>query len=322
MFEDSAFLVASSMSYICLFFVLTFFKYEVIFRTGVILVAATGFFFPILYGLPYIIILWRILVGLNVATDQELYIARCIEQIDLDKADFSSSTTLNHWAVVIQESGGYFYTHAVGNVISGKGKKIPFKEMEEDTLAKYRLDHVGFVTRTQRETKIRELVDAEPMVSGNSCQEYAVDIAFQLSSSRTYTFVKIMALPRMRNTILFIAVALSTAFAVFGHPYARVLNPLFLTNLFAAWELSRIGIHNQAQKVHLQYISSVFRAYIIYPRRGDFFLLLFICGCFAFLYQQLDSRELIVISSLVFVLVLVLLKRTHGRDMARFLGQN
>ena len=117
MFEDSAFLVAVSMSYICLFFVLTFFNYEVIFRTGVILVAATGFFFPILYGLPYIIILWRILVGLNVATDQKLYIARCIEQIDMDKADFSGSTTLNHWAVVIQDSGGYFYTHAVGNVV-------------------------------------------------------------------------------------------------------------------------------------------------------------------------------------------------------------
>lgn len=249
-------------------------------------------------------------MGLNVATDQELYIARCIEQIDMDKADFSGSTTLNHWAVVIQDSGRYFYTHAVGNVVSGEGKKIPFKEMEVDKLSKYRLDHVGFVTRNQRETKTRELVDAEPMVSGNSCQEYAVDIAFQLSSSRTYTFVKIMALPRMRNTVLFIALALSTAFVVFGHPYARVLNPLFLTNLFAAWELSRIGIHNQAQEVDLRYISSVFRAYFIYPRRGDFFLLLFICGCFAYLYQQLDSREFIVISSLLFVVVLVLLRRT------------
>ncbi|XP_068678069.1 uncharacterized protein [Montipora capricornis] len=311
MFEDSAFLVAVSMSYICLFFVLTFFKYEVIFRTGVILVAAFGFFFPILYGLPYIIILWRILVGLNVATDQKLYIARCIEQIDMDKADFSGSTTLNHWAVVIQDSGGYVYTHAVGNVVSGEGIKIPFREIKEDKLGKYRLDHVGFVTRNQRETKTRELVDAEPMVSGNSCQEYAVDIAFQLSSSRTYTFVKIMALPRMRNTVLFIAVALSTAFAVSGHPYARVLNPLFLTNLFAAWELSRIGIHNQAQEVDLRYISSVFRAYFIYPRRGDFFLLLFICGCFAYVYQQVDNRVFIVISSLLFVVVLVLLRRTQ-----------
>ena len=249
-------------------------------------------------------------MGLNVATDQKLYIARCIEQVDMDKADFSGSTTLNHWAVVIQDRGGYVYTHAVGNVVSGEGKKIPFKEMEEDKLSKYRLDQVGFVTRNQRETKTRELVDAEPMVSGNTCQEYAVDIAFQLSSSRTYTFVKIMALPRMRNIVFFIALALSTAFVVFGHPCARVLNPLFLTNLFAAWELSRIGIHNQAQKVDLRSISSVFRAYFIYPRRGDFFLLLFICGCLVYLYQQLDGREFIVISSLLFVVILVLLRRT------------
>ena len=271
--------------------------------------AVSGFFSPILFGLPYIIILWRILVGLNVDTDQELFIARCIEQTDIDKADFSGSTTLNHWAVVINDSGRYFYTHAVGNVVSGDGKKIPFEEMKEDKRSKYRLDRVGFVTQIERENKTRELVDAEPMKSGNSCQEYAVDIAFQLSSSRTYTFAKIMALPRMRNTVLFIAVALSTAFAVFDHPYARVLNPLVVINLFAALELSRIGIHNQAQGVNLRYISSVFRAYFIYPRWGDLFRLLFIFVCFAHLYQRLDSGEFIVISSLLFVVVLALLRR-------------
>jgi hypothetical protein len=139
-------------------------------------------------------------------TDQKLYIARCIEQKDMDKADFSGSTTLNHWAVVIHDGGRYYYTQAVGNVVSGKGKPIPFREMEEDRLNKYRLNPVGFVTQKQRETKTRELVDAKPMVSGNSCQEYAVVIAFQLSSSRTYTFVKIMALPRMRNTVFYSAV--------------------------------------------------------------------------------------------------------------------
>ena len=246
-------------------------------------------------------------MGLNVATGLELYIARCIEQTDMDMADFSGSTTLNHWAVVIHDSGRFFYTRAVGNVVSGGGKEIPFEEMEEAELAEYSFDYVGFVTRNQRETKTRELMDAEPMLSGNSCQEYAVDIAFQLSSSRTYTFAKIMALPRMRNTVLFIAVALSTAFAVSGHPYARVLNPLVLTNLFAAWELSRIGIHNQAQEVDLWYISSVFRAYSMYPGRGDFFVLMFICVAFVYLYQQLDSGEFIVISTLLFAVVLVLL---------------
>ena len=249
-------------------------------------------------------------MGLNVATDQELYIARRIEQIDMDKAEFSGSTSLNHWAVVIQDRGRYFYTHAVGNVVSGDGKKIPFEEMKEDKLSKYRLDRVGYVTLKERETKTRELVDAEPMVSGNSCQEYAVDIAFQLSSSRTYTFAKITALPRMRSTVLFIAVALSTAFAVLGYLFARVLNPLVLTNLYAALELYRIGIHNQAQEVDLRYISSVFRAYYIYPRGGHFFFLLFVCACYAHLYRKLDSEDVIVVSSLLFVVLLMVLRRT------------
>ena len=80
MLEGYALCVAVSLSYICLFIVLTLYKYEVIFRTGVILVAATGFFFPILYGLPYIFVVWRVLVGLNVVTDQKLYIARRIEK--------------------------------------------------------------------------------------------------------------------------------------------------------------------------------------------------------------------------------------------------
>lgn len=309
MFEDYAFLVALSMSYFCLFVVLTFYKYEVMFR-GVILLATIGFFFPILYGLPYILIVWRVLVGLNVATDQKLYIARCIEQIDMDKADFSGSTTLNHWAVVIQDGGRYSYTHAVGNVVSGKGIKIPFREIVEDTLYhQYRLNHVGFVTLKHRETKTRNLVDAEPMVSGNSCQEYAVDIAFQLSSSRTYTFVKIMALPRMRNFVFYSAVILSIAFTVLDYPFARLLNPLFLTNLFAAWELSRIGIHNQTQEVYdLQYIVSVIRAYITYPTRGNFFVLFLICVSSTYLYQRLGIEECIVISSLLFAVVLMLLR--------------
>jgi hypothetical protein len=56
---------------------------------------------------------------------------------------------------VIHDGGRYFYTHAVGDVVSGKGRKIPFREMEEDQLNKYRLNyHVGFVTQKQREKKI------------------------------------------------------------------------------------------------------------------------------------------------------------------------
>ena len=309
MLEDYAFRVAVSLSYICLFIVLTLYKYEVIFRTGVILVAAIGFFFPILYGLPYFFVAWRVLVGLNVVTDQKLYIARRItEHIDMDKADFYSSTTLNHWAVVIQNGDQYFYTHAVGNVVFGRGRKIPFTKIEKDKLENYRLDPVGSVTQKQRETKTSDLVDAEPMVSGNSCQEYAVDIAFHLSSSRTYTFVKTMALPRVRNTVFYSALIFSIVFIALGHPLAVVLNPLFLTNLYVALELSRIGLHNQTQKIHRLYILSVIRAYIKYPTRGNFFVLLLICVSFAYFYQRLGIEECIVIFSLLSMIILMLMR--------------
>ena len=122
LFEDYALSLAFSVSYLCLFIVLTLYKYEVMFRTGVLLVAIIGLFFPMLYGLPYIFIVWRVFIGLNVSTDQKLFIGRHIsnsnnnstEQNDMDKADFSGSTTLNHWVVVIQDGACYMYTHAVG----------------------------------------------------------------------------------------------------------------------------------------------------------------------------------------------------------------
>ena len=311
--QDHALSLAFSASYVCLSIVLTLYKYEVMFRTGVLLVAITGPLFPLLYGLPYIFIVWRVFVGMNVATDQKLFIGRrignsnnkSIEGNDMDKADFSGSTTLNHWVVVVQAGDRYIYTHAVGEVVSGKGEKKPFRVIPETELhQKYCLNHVGFVTRNQRERKTTELVDAEPMMSGNSCQEYAVDLAFQLSSSRTYTFVKTMALPRVRNTVFYIAVITSTALTVLGYPYASLLNPLILTNLFAAWELSRIGIHNQYQGGYLP----VIRAYIRYPTRGNFLALLLICVSLVYFYQRLGIEECVVIASVMFVIMLALLR--------------
>jgi len=51
---------------------------------------------------------------------------------------------------------------------------------------------------------MEEVREMERMESGNSCQEYAVDLAFQLSCSRTYTFMKLVMLPRWRTVICFI----------------------------------------------------------------------------------------------------------------------
>ena len=255
-------------------------------------------------------------MGMNVSTDQKLFIGRrignsdnkSIEKNDMDKADFSGCTTLNHWVVAIQNGSSYIYTHAVdgrGPVISGKGDKIPFKDIPEDKLLqRYRLNHVGFVTRRRREEKLREMVEDEPMASGNSCQEYAVDLAFQLSGSRTYTFVKIMALPRLRNTLFYAALVLSTVLLLLRYHYARLLNPFILTNLFVAWELSRIGFHNHAQGSYFP----VIRAYLWYPTRGNFLVLLLVCVSVVYLYHQLSMDVCMVMASLVLVITIILVK--------------
>ena len=311
--QDYDLKLAFSVSYFCLFVVRTLYNYEVMFRTGILLVAILGPLYPLLYGLPYFFILWRVFVGLNVATDQKLFIGRhtgnsgkkLTEQDDMNKADFSGSTTFNHWVVVIQDGSRFFYTHAVGAVVSGKGKKKPFKEIDEKELhKKYSLNHIGFVTRKKRETKLNEVVDFEPMVSGNSCQEYAVDIAFQISGSRTYTFVKIMALPRFRNTLFHGAVLLSTILTVLDYPYARVFNPLVLTNVFATWELSRIGIHNEPQGAYLP----VIRAYLRYPTKWNFVMLISIFALMFYLYHCSGIDNCVVVTSVLFMIVLVWLK--------------
>lgn len=308
--QDYFLSVAISLSYICLFVVLTLYKYEVMFRYGVFLVAICGPFCQLIYGLPYILIVWRFFVGSNVSTDQELYIGRLkentanklTEQNDIDKADFSGSTTLSHWVVVIKDGDSYYYTHAVGAVTFGKGRKIPFRNILKNKLYElYSLNHVGFVTRRRREEKLREIVDNEPMVSGNSCQEYAVDIAFQISSSRTYTFVKILTLPRLRNTIFYIALIASIVFRYSGYTYARLLSPLIITNLFAAWELSRIGIHNKAQGGYMP----VIRAYIQYPTKGNFLVLLLFSVCLVYLYFRLGMEDCIFVSVALILVALI-----------------
>jgi len=172
--------------------------------------------------------------------------------------------------------------------VLGRGKKKPFVKIEESKLQeKYHLNHVGFVTLNQRESKLIKVVDGERMVSGNSCQEYAVDIAFQLSCSRTYTLFKIMALPRWRNTIFYVAVLLSIIFIGLGYSYALLLNPLILANLFAAWELSRIGIHNQTQTAFLP----VIRAYIQYPTKMNFLTLLIFSASIIYIFQKLFTIQ-------------------------------
>lgn len=288
--------VSISLSFLCLFCVLTVRKYEVVFRRGIIVVALLGLWKPFLFIIPYILVFWRYYVGLNVSTEQKLFIARLLENGE----ESDSSNTLNHWAVVVQQEERFLYTHAVGEVVSGKGKPIPFRKMEQDTLKKYTLTHVGYVTRVSREQKMREIVENEPMRSGYTCQEFAVDIAFQLSSSRTFTFMKMLLLPRIRAVAFWVIVAISVVLQTLNYSPAKLLNFLVITNLFVAWELARIGVHNQPQGR----ILPVFKAYITYPKMQNFLQLFVVVLVLVFFYLRYGLLEALLVLFAIMVIAL------------------
>ena len=291
--------IAVSVSFILLFCVLTLYKYEILYRTMVLLVAIAGLLLPFIFYLPYFFILWRIYVGLNVSTEQMLFIGRLKDAI-MDDSN-TSNATLSHWVVAVQQESRFLYTHAVGEVVSGRGEKKPFKEIKEDALkSKYVLTHVGYVTRRGYSTKMREVVLLEPMKSGNSCQEFAVDIAFQLSSSRTFTFMKIMTLPRFRNMVFYTLISLSVILQTLNITLAKILNIAVITNVFVAIELSRIGIHNQPQKA----ILPVLRAYRDYPTRWNFLQLFLVSVLVFILYHRVGFMETLFTGFVILVIVM------------------
>ena len=234
-----------SLSFLGLFAVLVWYKYEILYRYMVLLISILGLWLPVLYLLPYVLIVWRVFVGKNASTDQVLFIGQIIKSDDIS----DTSDTTSHWVVVVYDQANetYVYTHAVGNVISGEGIKIPFRNMSEDKRRKYRLIEVGSVTRVNRSLKMKNVVDNEMMQSGYSCQEYAIDVAFQLSSSRTYTLVKTMMMLRFRTVAFYSLLLFSAYLCVIDHEFAKFIHPAVITNIFGAMELSRIGTHNTAQ---------------------------------------------------------------------------
>ena len=234
-----------SLSFLGLFAVLIWYKYEILYRYMVLFISILGLWLPVLYLLPYVFIVWRVYVGKNASTDQVLFIGQIIKSDDIS----DTSDTTSHWVVVVYDKANetYVYTHAVGNVISGDGIKIPFRDMLEDKRRKYRLIEVGFVTRVKRSLKMINVVDNEVMQSGYTCQEYAIDVAFHLSSSRTYTLVKTMTMLRFRTVVFYTLLLLSVCLCVIDHEFAKFIHPAVITNIFGAMELSRIGTHNTAQ---------------------------------------------------------------------------
>lgn len=290
--------LAISLSYLCLFAVLVLYKYEILFRTAVLAIVILGLWSPVLYGIPYLLVLWRFFVGLNVSTDQSLHIGRSFESMD----DSDASNTMKHWVVVVQNERRFLYTHAVGDVVSGRGKKKPFKHIAETKLRKtYSLALVGYVTRKGRELKMEEVINKEPMRSGYSCQEFAIDIAFQLSGSRTYTFLKTMMLLRVRTVILYTSIAVSLLLYIFDFPTAKLINVAVIINVFTALELARIGVHNRPQTALLP----VLQAYYNYPTSRNFIQLSLITVLYVVLYLRLGLLDTMFVAFINMCVVLI-----------------
>ena len=297
--------IPTSLSLLILFAVLHFYKYEVMYKWLLAIVAVTGMWFPVLFCAPYFLILWRVFIGKNVTTEHKMFIGQLKphdagDSVGID--EFSDTST--HWVVAMEaeEMEAFLYTHAVGRVVSGKGKKKPFKRICADKLKQsYSLTHVGYVTRRSTEQRMEEVVELEPMKSGNSCQEFAVDIAFQLSSSRTYTFIKTMGIIRVRTFAFYLLFAVSLiAYVIDIHWLAKVFNVVVICNLFVALELSRIGYLN----TRVQHgILPVLKAYIRYPTSWNFLQLFLISLILFVLHYKLG---LIITAAIGFVLMIII----------------
>ena len=237
-----------------------------------------GLWSQFFYVLPYVFVLWRYYVGLNVTTELKLFIGRTVESEESD-----SSNTTNHWIVAVQQEGRFLYTHAVGNVIMGKGTPKHFKPMNPETVSKYTLTHVGYVTTVNRLQKMTQLVENEPMRSGYTCQEFAVDIAFQLSGSRTFTFMRSLLLPRIRTAVFAAASAVSVLLYVLGYSLGQLFNLAVVINLFVSMELARIGIHNQQ---HQKSVLPVLKAYVRYPKKSNFLQLFMVLVVLLIMYAR------------------------------------
>lgn len=291
--------VSVTLSYLALFAVLFLYNYEVMFRWLVLVVAMLGLLFPYIYLLPYFLVFWRVCIGMTVCTERKLYIG--VSHESMSDSDLSQSA--HHWIVAVKEKKGtYLISHAVGNVISGDGKKKSFTR-ENDLSKRYSLSHVGYVTRKAHSEMMENLVEGEPMSSGNSCQEYAIDLAFQLSASRTYTFVKTLEISRVRNVIFFALVILSCVLYLQGSLVGKAVNIMVVFNLFLSLELSRIGIHNKKQSAFLP----VIRAYFYYPKLRHFAILfLLFCGLVVAHYIKYSFLDTFIFGSGVLALSAVI----------------
>ena len=249
----------TSLSFGILGGVLWWRRFDRYFAGMCVIIAAVGCWFPAVLITPFFLVFWRILIGRNIQTDSKLLIGQ--RRLHNESHETDSSQTTSHWIVAICPSSEAEcqVIDAVGEVVSGKGIKkfrtMPMKDMEE----KYEVTCVGWVTRKDRERHRRSVIDNEPMASGYSCQEYALDIAFQLSCSRTYTFMRSMGLLRVRTFVYYLLLTLSVILYIaseYLHLQVVILvpispsffNPVIVTNCFVASEAFRLGYTNLRQE--------------------------------------------------------------------------
>ena len=272
-----------SLSFGILGAVLLYKRFDWYYGCCCLVMSALGCWFPILLIFPYFLVVWRVLIGRYIQTDSPLFIGEhrgnFVSREDQQDSTISRGpNSLSHWIVAVKvpavnEEGArdsrpersfrgsesYLIAHAVdkdGPVISGGGVGLKFRHKSKSEVEEtYWLHHVGWVTRKQRDYQMSQAVENEPMASGYSCQGFAVDIAFQVSSSRTYTYIKSLTLMRIRAMIYY-SLAIFSAIVYLLHecfgqsvvvfialnPY--MFNPATVTNLFIATEAYRIGRTN------------------------------------------------------------------------------
>ena len=249
--------------------------FDIFLSTALVLISLLGYYFPFILVLIYVELYWRVLAGSRITTDCTIYIGRLYRKPKYRKqaanyTDNKSCETLNdnsviltaHWIVALDEGQDHFkVTHAVGNVLAGNGLKRPYKKKAKKEIhSKYRLYHVGWAMKQNRNEHMELVRDRQPIkFSGNTCQEYAIDIAFQLSCARTYTMVKSLFVPSLR-TFIFLCllifsllveimnVTLDTPVIIIVPIRTDVVNPITVINIYVALESYRFGYTNEPVK--------------------------------------------------------------------------
>ena len=293
-----------------------------------IIAGALGYFFPFVQSLPFFVMFWMLLARSNEDKDMALYIGQLKTKNNdygLSEGLSDESNTIAHWIVALDEDEDedhFNVAHAVGAVSLGKGKKLPFKSQEKHEVdSKYYRRHVGWVSRRNLSENMQLVTDKEPMKSGYTCQEYAVDIAFQLSSSRTYTYIKMLLLPRVRNFVCWSLIILSlinyiaveiwhTQPLIIIVPLStNVFNPITVFNMFTALECYRLGFTNNllaeviTSRQGYRDCLTTLNANFYFVNSGDFLKFLVVALYLVIFHIYVDNMMLTLLLALLCIII-------------------